>query len=265
MNQGTAIDLHEVCVHARGRTILDIARLRVQTGEVLGVLGPNGAGKTTLLRVLTGFIRSTGTAEVLGQRINELGSLALTRLRRRVGYVPQLLSAGGEVPLTIREVVAIGRTGLRGLLRGLNASDWSVVDHWIERLGVGEVAHAAYTETSGGQQRKALLARVMAQEPQLLLLDEPAAHLDIGAREQVVESIEKLHLESGVTVVAVCHELESLPPSCKRVILLQDGQIRGDGPIEQVMDEQTMRALYGPSLRVIHHNGRHAIVPGGPP
>jgi len=181
--------------------------------------------------------------------------------RRWIGYVPQLPAAGGELPLTIREVVAIGRTGVRGLFRRLAQHDWDLVDRWIDRLGLADVAGAAYSETSGGQQRKAILARVVVQEPQLLLLDEPTAHLDLGAREQIVQTIQQLQRESRLPVVLVCHEVEVLPAACDRVVVLDGGVVRADGPAGKVLTADCVQALYGPGFRVLHNAGRHAVLP----
>jgi iron complex transport system ATP-binding protein len=192
--------------------------------------------------------------------------LGLTALRQRIGYVPQLQTIGGEMPLTLREIVAIGRTGIRGLLRPLSRDDWHIVDDWIERLGLAGVARQPYAEASGGEQRKALIARALVQEPGLLLLDEPTAHLDMGAREQIVQTLQDLHQQTGLTIILVCHELEVIPPACRRVLLLDRGQVRADGAPEDVFTDQSVQSLYGASLSVLHQNGRHGVFPcpGGP-
>lgn len=262
MNETYPIAIEGLSVRPRGRTILELESFRLARGEVVAVLGPNGAGKSTLLRVCTGYIRpARGIVCVLGQRIDRLGALAVTRLRLRVGYVPQLPAVAGEMPLTVREVVAIGRTGVRGLLRPLTREDWKRVDAWMERLGLRHVADLPYGEASGGEQRKAILARAMVQEPQVLLLDEPAANLDLGAREQVVRAIQELHEQAAVPVVLVCHEVEVLPPACRRVVLLVGGRPVAEGSPEGVLTDERIRALYGEGLSVSHGGGRHAVVP----
>ncbi len=256
--------LEDVRVTAGGRPILQIHRLSAEPGEMLGILGPNGAGKTTLLRTCAGFCRPReGKVSVLGRELTGLGRAELTRTRRRIGYVPQLHAVPGAMPITIREVVAIGRTGIRGLFRRLRREDWAVVDAWIERLELREIAGSLYGEASGGQQRKALIARALAQEPALLLLDEPAAHLDIGAREQIVRTLQSLHSGHRLTTLVVCHEVEVLPPACRRVVLLDRGRIRASGDCEQVLNSQCIEALYGPGFSVLHVDGRHGIVPSG--
>ena len=264
MSSGRAIDIHDLAVHLGGRTILKGVELTVAPGELLGLLGLNGAGKSTLLRCLLGLQRHAhGTVEVLGSSVHELSAFALSRLRQSIGYVPQLLPTHSELPLTTREVVAVGRTGRAGLFRRLQREDWRNVDEWLERMDLRAAARQGYAELSGGQQRKTLIARAMSQQPRLLLLDEPTANLDLGARERMVECIQQLHQQTGVTIVLVCHELEVLPPACRRVVLLEDGRVTASGPPEEVFTGARVASLYGAGLGVLHQGGRHAVLPTG--
>ena len=258
-----AIQLVDVVVRAGRQTILSVGSLRIEQGEMVGLLGPNGAGKSTLLRCLLAMQgRVSGRIEVLGQDVSSLGSGRLAGLRRRIGYVPQLLPVGSEMPLTVREVVGIGRTGIAGLLRPLRRNDWRIVDEWIDRLGLTDLAGQGFGQISGGQQRKTLIARSMVQQPQLLLLDEPTANLDLGWRERTVQMVEELYRSLQLTVVLVCHELEALPPCCGRVVVLDDGGIVADGRPIEVLSTDRIASLYGPGLDVLHSGGRWAVVPG---
>lgn len=273
--------VEQLRVVAGGRTILDVDKITVSPGEIVAVLGPNGSGKTTLLNTCLGFRKPTsGQVQVLGRPVERLGSLALTRLRRDIGYVPQVQPVPEHMPLTLREVVAIGRTGRAGLLRPLRRDDWHVVDEWIERLGLGPLRDEPYGVLSGGEQRKALIARAMVQQPRLLVLDEPTAHLDLGWREQIVAILEQLGARNGyekgrrqneergggvtrTTMVLVCHELEVLPACCRRVVLLEHGRVVADGEPESVLTDARIRDWYGRGLRTVHGGGRHAVVPQG--
>jgi iron complex transport system ATP-binding protein len=258
-----AIEIQGLAVRVRRKTLLAIERLLVPAGELLGVLGPNGAGKTTLLRSCLGTQpHAMGHISILGQSIEGLGLVQLARLRQRVGYVPQLLPVRSEMPLTVREVVAIGRTGVAGLLKPLSRQDWRIVDEWIERLGLAPLARQGYGEISGGEQRKALIARAMVQQPAILLLDEPTANLDLGWRERIVQIVEDLYTSMRMTVLLVCHELEVLPPGCSRVAVLRDGCLIADGRPERVLTDELLESMYGPGLSVLHEAGRHAVVPG---
>lgn len=270
-------------VVAGGRTILDVDELTIAPGEIVAVLGPNGAGKTTLLNTCLGFRKPiSGRVQVLGRPVERLGSLALTRLRRDIGYVPQVQPVPEHMPLTVREVVAIGRTGRAGLLRPLRRDDWHVVDEWIERLGLRPLRSEPYGVLSGGEQRKALIARALVQQPRMLILDEPTAHLDLGWREQIVGILEQLGARSGnekgkmrneergggvtrTTMVLVCHELEVLPACCRRVVLLEYGRVVADGEPESVLTDARIQDWYGRGLRAVHVGGRHAVLPDGSP
>lgn len=259
-----AIEIERLTVYAAHRCVLEVEHLRAEAGQVLALLGPNGAGKTTLLRACLGFVTPLqGRIAVLGEDVGTRRGAALAALRRRVGYVPQLPPARSELPLTVREVVAIGRTARAGLFRPLKREDWQLVDRWIDRLGLAPLADRAFGEISGGEQRKAILARAMSQEPELLLLDEPTAHLDLGWRERIVEGIEMLHAQTGISVVLVCHELEVLPSVCRQVALLEAGRVVASGTPEAVFTTDRIAGLYGAGLQVWHHGGRHAVVPSG--
>lgn len=259
-----AIQIEGLHVSAGGRTILSVAHLTVAAGEVVTVLGPNGAGKSTLLKCCLGFQRGvTGDVQLLGQCVRRLSAGGLSRLRRRVGYVPQILAIHSEMPLTLREVVAIGRSGLVGLMHPLGLDDWRVVDEWIERLGLAGLAGAAYSDLSGGEQRKALIARAMVQQPELLMLDEPTVNLDLFWREQIVAVLEELCRQMRLTVMLVCHELEVIAPCCRRIVLLEAGRIAADGEPVDVLTDERIASLYGGGLAVVHNAGRHAVIPTG--
>ncbi len=260
----SAIELNHLAVHAARRCLLEVEHLSVAPGSVVALMGPNGAGKTTLLRTCLGLARPTlGDLRVLGEDVRSLRAASLAGLRRRIGYVPQLLPARSELPLTVREVVAIGRTARAGLFHPLSRQDWQTVDRWIERLGLASLAARAFSQISGGEQRKTIIARAMAQEPELLLLDEPTANLDLGWRERIVETVQTLYTETSITVVLVCHDLEVLPPACRQVVLLDAGRIAATGSPETVFTTDRVSRLYGAALRAVHQGGRHAILPGG--
>ncbi len=258
----SAIRLRDLRIVKGRRTILDLGSLDIPTGQVATLLGANGAGKTTMLRCLMGLepIRQ-GRLEVLGNRPDRAG----TPLRRRIGYVPQLLPVAGRLPMTVREVVSIGRMGKVGLLARLGRDDWQIIDLWIQKLGLGERAQSRYSRISGGQQRRTLIARAMVQEPELLLLDEPTANLDLQAREQIVDCIDSLAQIPALSILLVCHELEVIPPSASRLIVLRKGRLLADGPTADVLTDPLVEQLYQADLSVARCGDRWAAVPGGKP
>ncbi len=257
-----AIQLEKLTVRAGRKTILAIDNLSIDRGELVGLLGPNGAGKTTLLRCLLGLQKhARGRVQVLGKDIKTLGARGLGLLRRRIGYVPQLLPSHSEMPLTVREVVAIGRTGIAGLFHPLRKRDWEIVDEWIERLGLSSLAAHGYTQISGGQQRKTLIARAMVQQPEVLILDEPTANLDMGWRERIVEIISEFYQLGNLTILLVCHELEVLPSCCNRIAIIDSGELVADGSPGDVLSEEMIRSLYGLGFDLLAGNGRYVVVP----
>lgn len=259
-----SLEINRLVVRAGRRCLLEVEGLRAAAGRVVALMGPNGAGKSTLLRACLGLAKADlCDIRVLGEKVSALRGAALAGLRRRVGYVPQMLPARSELPLTVREVAVIGRTASAGLFRPLSAHDWRVVDEWLERLGLSSLAHCPFSQLSGGEQRKTILARAMTQQPELLLLDEPTANLDLGWREQIVQIIEDLYHATRMSVVLVCHELEVLPASCHQVILLEGGRLSAVGSPETVFTSERVARLYGAGFQVVHPGGRHALLPGG--
>lgn len=258
------VEIRSLRVRRGGRTVLQVERLEVAEGEVVVVLGPNGAGKSTLLKCALGFTRpNSGEFRVLGRPVWPSAVAPLCALRRRIGYVPQMLAAHSETPLTVREVAAIGRTGIAGLFRRLTSSDWSIIDDWLERLGLTNLAGHAYAGLSGGEQRKTLIAKAMVQQPEMLLLDEPTANLDLFWREQIVDLLQRLYEETGLTILLVCHELEAVPPCCRRLLVMRDGHVIADGSPEDVLTRQMVENLYGSRLRLFAADRRYAAVPVG--
>jgi iron complex transport system ATP-binding protein len=261
---GLAVQIRSLRVRAGRRNILSVEHLDIERGEVVVVLGPNGAGKSTLVKSLLGFVRpQEGESRVLGLSLWPRAEVPPTLLRRRIGYVPQVLAGHSETPLTVREVVAIGRTGIAGLFRRLTRKDWQIVDEWLERLGLAELKLRAYASLSGGEQRKTLIAKAMVQQPEMLVLDEPTANLDLFWRERIVATLERLYAQNGLTIILVCHELEVLPPCSRRVLVLRAGELIADGPPQTVLTSRLVESLYGTGLRLVSAEGRYAVAPRG--
>lgn len=257
------LEIDQLRVTARRRVLLDVPSLRLAPRSAVTLLGPNGAGKSTFVKACLGFMRpAAGSIRLLGHEVTRLGPLARAHLRRRAAYLPQLPDDNVHVPLTVREIVAIGRSGIRGLGRRLQREDWDLVDVWLERLGLQNQARQAFSELSGGERRKTLIARAMVQQPEVLILDEPTVWLDLGWRERIVQLLDALHAAEAFTLILVCHELEVIPRCCDRLLVLEHGQIVADGSPTEVLTDARIAELYGPGLRVLHVDGRHAAVPG---
>jgi len=260
MSNGSLI-LSDVRVLAPGRTILQIDRLDIPRGVFVGIVGTNGAGKTTLLKVCLGLIRpDRGVVTLDGRDLTRLSGWRKCSLRQHIGYIPQAAEYNAELPFTVRAVVAMGRTSVRPLLARLNAHDGEIIDHWIDALGLSERRQQTFRSLSGGEQQKVLIARAMAQDPRILMLDEPCASLDFRWRYQISEIVERLHHDTGITVLMVSHDTSVLPAACRRVLLLCDGQLLGDGDADVVLTPDLLTRAYRGDLATVRIGGRRHIV-----
>lgn len=215
--------------------------LRIKQGEFVTLIGPNGVGKTTLLETINGLLeRTAGKVRVFGEEIGKNGH----RIRQRVGYIPQEIAFNELTPFLVKDVVLMGRFGQIGLARRPAAADYRAVERALELVGIEDLARRPIGKLSGGQQQKAMLARALAKEPELLLLDEPFSNLDFVAREEISSIIARLHGELHLTTLIVLHDLNSLPPCCQRVILMQAGKIFRDGPPDEILDPVILAAAY---------------------
>jgi zinc transport system ATP-binding protein len=207
-----------------GRPVLHDVDVRVGSGEVVALLGANGSGKSTLVRALVGLIPlATGQIELFGTPQRQF------RQWRRIGYVPQRVTAASGVPATVREVVTSGRLSVRGLLRRLSAADRDAVEAAIASVGLADRADHGVAQLSGGQQQRVLIARAMAGRPEALILDEPTAGVDRASQEAFAHALTEL-VATGTTILLVAHELGPLEPLVRRAVVLRHGHVVHDGP-----------------------------------
>jgi len=220
-----AIELDGVSfAYGGGPPVLRGVDLRVERGEFVAVAGPNGGGKTTLLRVILGLERpAEGRALLFGEPAH-----AFSR-RSTLGYLAQRAQLGTDAPATVREVVAAGRLASGGLLGPLRRRDRAIVDDALARVGLAELASRPLRTLSGGQQQRAFIAKALAAEPSLLVLDEPTTGVDAEAQEALAALLDRLHRELQVTVVYVSHEFGAVERFVERLVLVR-GEIVFDGP-----------------------------------
>ena len=252
-----AVELKNAGVTLHDRPVLSDVTLKIESGQFWGIAGPNGAGKSTLVRLLPGFTRlSSGKLRILGREVSDW---PVTELRRRVGYLPQHLFFDEGVPISAREVVLIGRTGMRGLFRPLGPDDRRIAQESAAELGVDHLLDRPFGALSGGERQRILLARALAQEPELLVLDEPTAGLDPRAAGHFLDTVNRLQSAHRFTVIVVTHEIAFLPAGCGHVALLRDGRILAAGDKEVMLAPETLSELYGCRVEVHRHAGRYHI------
>ena len=210
--------------YGHGPPVLRDVDLAVDTGEFVAIAGPNGGGKTTLVRVALGLERpSAGTALLFGEPAHAFSH------RSRLAYLAQRAQLGTEAPATVRELVSAGRLAAGPLLGPLRRPDRAIVANAIERVGLADVAERPLARLSGGQQQRAFIAKALAGEPTLLVLDEPTTGVDAEAQEALAALLERLHRELQVTVLYVSHEFGAVERFVERLVLVR-GAIVFDGP-----------------------------------
>ncbi|MFW5938788.1 MAG: heme ABC transporter ATP-binding protein [Halanaeroarchaeum sp.] len=228
---------------------LDDVSMSVDRGTFVGVVGPNGAGKTTLLRTISGVLTpKSGRVVVAGENIAALSSRAASRL---VAVVPQETNLAFD--FDVRAVVSMGRTPYRRRLRLRKLDDSSPVDDAMERVDVAKFADRAVSEVSGGERQRVLLARALAQDTPVLVLDEPTASLDIDHQVRTLEMIRDLVDERGKTVLASIHDLNLAAHYCDCLLLLGDGRRLAAGSPETVLTEANLETSYGTNAVVTRH------------
>lgn len=191
----------------------------VPTGKFVGLVGPNGCGKSTMMRLLLGVLEPTaGAVSVLGARPREAVRSG------EIGYVPQRETFQRSFPLAVRDVVLMGRAGRIGLGRRPCRHDRRAADEALERFGLGELRRWPFSALSGGQQRLVLLCRALAQEPRVLFMDEADTGLDELRREKIYRELHKLRADTGLTILAISHQLDLLATVVDSALAMQDGR-----------------------------------------
>jgi zinc transport system ATP-binding protein len=212
-----AVELHGVSFAYRAdQRVLEGVDLMLGEGEFVAVAGPNGGGKTTLMRVVLGLERpSEGIALLYGEPAHRFSG------RQRLGYLAQRSQAGADAPATVREVVGAGRMASGRLVGRLRPEDHRFVDEAIGRVGLDAVAAAPIRTLSGGMQQRAFIAKALAGQPSLLVLDEPTTGVDAESQESLAELLASLHGELGVTIVYVSHEFGAVEHHVERLVLVR--------------------------------------------
>jgi iron complex transport system ATP-binding protein len=250
------LDLQGVSIRRGTKTILDTVSWQVGDGERWVVLGRNGAGKTTLLQIAAGRMHPTsGTADLLGER---MGRVDVFELRQRIGLASSALADRIPSGETVRDVVLTAAYGVTGRWReAYEAPDEQRALDLMAAFGVDALADRTFGTLSEGERKRTQIARSLMTDPELLLLDEPAAGLDLGGREELVGALAELAGDRRSPVlVLVTHHVEEIPPGFTHLMLLRDGRVHAAGPLEEVLTEEQLSGAFGLPLAVEHRDGR---------
>ena len=256
MNGGARVEVVGLSA-AYGRTrVLESVRLTVEPGGWLAIIGPNGSGKSTLLRSILGFHPHEGLVRLDG--------VPTTGMHRRdrarcLAYAPQtpVLPDG----VTTRDYVTLGRTPHRPLLSAPRGVDRQIVADVMDRLGLGPLAERPLATLSGGEQQRAVLARSLAQQPRVLLLDEPTASLDLGHAQQVLDLVDRLRRQDGLTVLSTLHDLTLAGQYADRLALLSEGRVVAEGAPTDVLTPAALSTHYGARAEVLAGPNGPTVMP----
>jgi manganese/iron transport system ATP-binding protein len=233
--------VEDMQVRYDGVPILDGLSFEVEHASRVAVVGPNGAGKSTLFKVIAGVLTPTsGRVRISGHKPS--GHIC-------IAYIPQRSDVDWSFPVTVADVVMMGRVGILGLLRRPKSQDWAYVHTCLDRVGMAELANRQINELSGGQQQRMFIAQALAQEAELLLMDEPLNGLDLPSQEEVFEILDQLQAQD-VTVLIATHDLRLAASRFDRVMLLNQKLI-GFGPPQEIFTEVRLREAYGGQLQIL--------------
>ncbi|WP_311210068.1 MULTISPECIES: ABC transporter ATP-binding protein [unclassified Aeromicrobium] len=254
----TAFQLDSVSVVRPGKVLLDDVSWTVGEDERWVVLGPNGAGKSTLLQIVGAHLHPTsGTAEILGQR---LGQTDVFDLRTRIGHSATAIADRIPPGERVEDVVVSAAHAVTGRWNeSYDEDDLTRAHQIMGELGITRLADRTFGTLSEGERKRTLIARALMTDPELLLLDEPGAGLDLGAREDLLASLDLLSsIEGAPVLVMVSHHVEEIPQGFTHVLLLRDGRIVDAGPLEQVLTAESLGHTFGMRLELDHVDGRYA-------
>ncbi len=253
-NGAPVVELSHVTVAYEDHIALEDVNLQVPRGSFVAIIGPNGAGKTTLLRVILGLVKPlSGTVRVFGKAPWEM-----REERKRIGYVPQVLSVDLAFPISAGEVVLMGRYGRIGLVRRPSREDVEAARRAMARVGVADLWDRHFGRLSGGQRQRVLLARALANEPDLLILDEPTTGVDVAATDTVYSLLRQFHNE-GMTIIVVSHDVGVVATFVDAVACVNRRLIVHGRP-DEVLGSDELAHMYGCDVAYFHHGRAPHIV-----
>lgn len=247
----TLIQFSGVALGYGKRTVVDNLSFTIDKGDYLGIVGPNGSGKTTIVRALLGSVTP---------RSGKISRISPEGRPARIGYVPQREVIDTIMPYTMEDVVMMGRYRMIGALSRPKAPDHAAVREALAHAGVEGLARASFSDLSGGQKQRALIARALAAEPDVLILDEPTNGMDLPSRTAILELIKKLHRDDGLTIIMVSHLLSDVANYVQRIAMVEKGFFQ-IGATTEILTSENLSRLYGMEVTVTDAAGQKLIIP----
>jgi len=250
------IEFREVSLGYGHKDVLGSLNFTIHAGDFLGIVGPNGSGKSTLIKALLGILKPRQ-----GRIIFHASHNGFANGKPRFGYVPQRGQLDEIYPLTVAEIVIMGRYAQIGMLRKPQRRDYEKIHECLQHLGIEGLAGAQYADLSGGQKQRTLIARALASDPEVLVLDEPTDGLDLSSQQSILAMIAHFHQAHNMTVIMVSHHLNEVAALVKKLALVQSGCMQL-GATEEILTETNLAELYNISVTVKNFDGQKIIMPG---
>lgn len=239
--QSHTLETRAITFAYKNKPVLKDLDLSVDKAQIISIIGPNGAGKSTVLKAFARLLKpQKGQVLLDGREIHNSPSKEIARI---MAVLPQSTSA--PMDILVKDLVACGRTPYQGHFSSLTHEDHQIIQRAMIETGVSDFAHRPLAGLSGGERQRVWLAMALAQEPEILLLDEPTTFLDIHHQLELMNLIQRLHKELGITILMVLHDLNHATRYSDRVIAIKDGEVFADGTVDEVMTEENFEKLYG--------------------
>lgn len=245
-----SVQLNGVSAGYQERPVLQDITLAIEPGDFVGIIGPNGCGKSTLLKVILGLVKPAA-----GQVL--IGGLPSARQLERIAYLPQLTQIDFNFPASVWDVVLMGRSSKIGFGKWPGKGDKLTAERALDRVGLSALRNVPIGQLSGGQRQRAFIARAIAQEPDLLVLDEPITGVDVTSQHALLHLLEELN-GKGLTIISTTHDLNCVASSFNRVVCLNH-RLVAEGPPEQVLTQDILNETYGSHLLVVAHGDHQAF------
>ena len=253
----TIINCSDIGFSYNGTSVLNGIDLSIQPGKMLGILGANGAGKSTLLKILCGVLKPKSGKALFNEL--ELSKMDRREIAKGITYIPQ--DPMFSFPFTVREVVLMGRAPYIGRFEFERESDNEIAQNALETVGIAHLKNRLINEISSGERQLASIARGLVQEPEIMILDEPATYLDVKHRTEIMNILKQLKENKGISIIAATHDIFSSLFYFDEIIILKDGNILAEGKTDQIINTEILSSAYGIEVVVKKENGRVFVFP----